>query len=60
MALIFHLLFQLGVSYAGYGGSPWYVAVSIFLALALAILSWFTVEKPALSLKKKIAWHQEE
>lgn len=52
---LFHLPFPLGMYYAGYGGSFWYVIASIIIAFLLASLSWFFVEKRALSLKPIIS-----
>lgn len=52
---LFHLPFPLGMYYAGYGGSFWYVIASIIIAFALAALSWFLVEKHALSFKPAIS-----
>ena len=51
---LFHLPFPFGLYYAGIGGSLWYVAASMAIAFALAALSWFLVEKPALGLKPSI------
>ena len=49
---LFHLPFPFGMYYAGKGGSLWYVAASMAIAFALAALSWFLVERPALRLKR--------
>ena len=49
---LFHLPFPFGMYYAGKGGSLWYVAASMVIAFALAALSWFLVERPALRLKR--------
>ena len=51
---LYHLPFPFGLYYAGIGGSVWYVAASMVIAFALAALSWFLVEKPALGLKVSI------
>ena len=48
---LFHLPFPFGMYYAGKGGSLWYVAASLAIAFALAAISWFLVEKPAMGLK---------
>ena len=50
---LFHLPLPFGLYYAGIGGSLWLVALSIVVAVALAAISWFLVERPALSLKKR-------
>lgn len=51
---LFHLPFPFGMYYAGISGSFWYVAASMVIAFAVAALSWFLVEKPALALKPAV------
>lgn len=50
---LFHLPLPFGLYYAGITGSIWLVALSLAVAFVLAALSWFLVEAPALSLKRR-------
>lgn len=50
---LFHLPLPFGLYYAGIGGSLWLVLLSIVVAFTLAALSWFLVEAPALTLKRR-------
>ena len=54
MANIYHMLVINSLVELGYKGKLNYLLVAITVTIFLGILSWFFVEKKALSFKKKI------